>query len=217
MKTMFVDFSKKISGELKLKLPGFSAQSRMSPPGRKAMIDSMNEKINPQLSAVLILLFSDDQSKSPKIVLIERSENENGNHSGQIAFPGGRVEDSDSSLLKAALREAEEEIGINQSDVTILGALTPLFIPVSNFLVHPFVGVNFGCPEFIKHSKEVNDIVSVGLDDLFSKEIKSTAEILIKNRSQKMEVPCYKIEGKVIWGATAMIISEFEEIIRRIK
>lgn len=214
---MIVDFSRKISSQLKLELPGFAAQSKMSPPGRKAAIDSLGVNNTPQLSAVLLLLYFDEKFQATKIVFIERAENEKGNHSGQIAFPGGRKEDNDYSLDQTALREAEEEIGIIQENVKILGALTPLFIPVSNYLVHPFVGVYYGAPDFNKHPDEVKDIIAISTKELFSFNSKAKSEVHIKNSGIFTETPCYKVEDKIIWGATAMIVSEFEEIIKRIE
>lgn len=214
----FEIFSKKLFHEINKELPGFSAQKLMAPLGRKPPIEYLKKNILPQNSAVLILLYPDEKSLPVKTVLIERADSEGRAHSGQIAFPGGGFDErTDEDFRNTALREAEEEIGVNRNSVSIIGALTPLYIPVSNYMVHPFIGITGVKPGFVIHDREVKSIIELELDELFSETIKSKTVRHIKIKNQDMEVPCYDMNGKIIWGATAMILSELEEIVRRIK
>lgn len=243
MNDMFEEFVKKLSHQFKRELPGFSAQNLMAPLGRKSTIDylskglsvrwnadsvtlfgeeshrthSENKNVVPKKSAVLILLFPDSADTLVKTVLILRPENEGGSHAGQISFPGGGYDESDGDLFQTALRETEEEIGVGRKSVSLIGALTPLYIPVSNYLVHPFVGACKEIPEFKIHLLEVKELLEVDAEDFFSERYKDTSHVYVKTRNTTMEVPCYKFGGKIIWGATAMIISEFSEIIKRTK
>lgn len=217
---MFEDFAKKLSIELKRSLPGFSAQKSMAPLGRRPPLDYLYDSVAPKKSAVLILLYPQVQTVSRlevKTVLILRSDNERGNHGGQISFPGGGIDEGDRDLSETALREAEEEIGIDRHSVSVLGGLSPLYIPVSNYMVHPFIGICPPITQFTIDPLEVSAIVEVSLGDLLSDQNKGSVEKYIKIKDSKMNVPCYTISGQVIWGATAMIIAEFSEIIRRIK
>ena len=212
----FEKFIKKLSAEIKLKLPGFLAQRLMAPLGRKPVTDYINEKAPPKKSAVLILIYPDKKNFSPKIVLILRPE-ESRTHSNQISFPGGGLDERDKDLSETALRETEEEIGVDRKLISIIGELTPLYIPVSNYVVYPYVGFCNTALIFTVHPIEVKDIIEIGISELIATKNKTTAKRHIKIRNVEMEVPCYDHNGKIIWGATAMIISELAEIIRRIK
>lgn len=214
---MFEEFVKKLQDQLKTELPGFSAQKLMAPLGRKPPIEYLKKGIVPKKSAVLILLYPQTTPFSVKTVLIQRPENEGGAHAGQISFPGGAYDKSDPDLRETALREAEEEIGVNRGPITVIGELSPLYIPVSNFMVQPFVGITNKLPEFNIHTKEVTRLIEVSINDLLEEGNRKTIERFIKVLNAEMQVPCYDINGKIIWGATAMIIAEFAEIIRRIK
>lgn len=200
-----------------MELPGFSAQKLMAPLGRKPPSDYMDMGISPKKSAVLILLYADPNHFRVKTVFILRTENEGGSHAGQISFPGGGMDESDKNLSETALREAEEEIGVDRNAVSLLGALTPLYIPVSNYMVHPYVGMVNSVPEFKLHPLEVKGLLEVEINDLMAAKNKGDIERFIKIRKGNMQVPCYTINGEIIWGATAMIISEFTEILRRVK
>ncbi|MES2701303.1 MAG: CoA pyrophosphatase [Bacteroidota bacterium] len=187
-------------------LPGFAAQERMI--GR---LISMPPKVpaDARPSAVLCLLFPVDGALH--MLLMKRME-DNTAHSGQVSFPGGRYEESDADFKATALREANEEVGILSGEVEILGALTSLYIPVSNFNVYPFVGFAAKQPEYNLSHAEVAYTLEVPLSELFHPQRKTITEV----RSPKFpdmvrEVNAYVLEDKtVIWGATAMIISELE-------
>ncbi len=194
-------------------LPGQSSHLRMAPITRleemkKVNLHKGNSANNPRESAVLILLYP--KNHSIYIAMIKRAT-DNTVHSGQISFPGGKVEDTDSSLMNTALREANEEVGIIPDSVEILGQLSKLYIPPSNFDVYPFVGVTEATPVFnINH--EVERILEVDLNTLLNPASRTHKKIKHSN-NKDIEVPCYYINGEIIWGATAMIISELVEVI----
>jgi 8-oxo-dGTP pyrophosphatase MutT (NUDIX family) len=147
--------------------------------------------------------------------LIQRPEYD-GIHSGQISLPGGRYEEMDGQVLNTALRESKEEVGIEPGSVEIIGKLSELYIPPSNFMVYPFVGYTPHRPLFRTDKKEVQRLIETDLDDLLNDNNIKTKVFRIHS-GIKISTPCYEIKGDVIWGATAMMLSEFREVIRRIR
>jgi 8-oxo-dGTP pyrophosphatase MutT (NUDIX family) len=133
-------------------------------------------------------------------------------HPGQISFSGGKINKDEHDTILTALRELEEEIGIDRKNVLICGKLSYLYIPISNFIVYPIVGYVDHEPHFKVNHDEVDEIILLPLKEFFRKEniTKSTVE----TKTGKMEVPCYSIHGQIVWGATAMIISEFVELLK---
>jgi 8-oxo-dGTP pyrophosphatase MutT (NUDIX family) len=207
------EFIEKLKKRLEHPLPGEEHQYKMAPLKRSRMSELAMDKINPRKSAVLILLFPfEDKIKT---VLIERPVYE-GVHSGQVAFPGGKFDIEDISLMNTALREAEEEIGINKSQVTILGNLTDLYIMPSNFLVTPFIGFMKSVPVFLPDSREVNKIITIDIELLSDISIRGEKTISHSN-GYKIKTPYYSVEGLTVWGATAMIISEFNAVVEESK
>ena len=160
----------------------------------------------PVRAAVLFLLYP--VNELIHTVFIKRNEYD-GPHSAQVSLPGGAWENRDGSLENTALRETREELGIKE-DIEILGSLTKLHIPVSNFLVSPFVGYMDHSPVFRPDKSEVQYIIQTPLSELLdSRNIDS--EIVSRN-GQSMQVPFYGIGAEKIWGATAMILSEFLQL-----
>lgn len=131
-------------------LPGFEGQRKMAPAFRASY--DLRKLKNYRQGAVMILLFPADGKT--QIVFIERSDDGHV-HSGQIAFPGGKKDESDISLKETALRETFEETGVGHEQISVLGELTPLYIPPSNFLVTPFVSICNHIPAFEKNDFEV--------------------------------------------------------------
>lgn len=127
-----------------------------------------------------------------------------------MAFPGGRMERTDENLIRTALREAQEEIGIRLTDVKVLGQLTQIYIPPSNFHVLPVIGAIPFRPDFYPDSREVDAIVEVALRDLSDEKIISLQEIEV--RGFKIDAPTYNVHGHQVWGATAMMIAELLEV-----
>lgn len=201
---MHEQFLKTLRLKLSSSLPGKKAQQKMAPSFRsfKNYADSLRD------AAVLILLYpKKDQIYT---VLIKRNVY-NGPHSGQISLPGGGCEPADKSLEYTALRETQEEIGINADKISIIGRITELIIPVSNFCVHPYIGWLPDVPSYIPDAKEVQFLMEVKLNQFIDTEnIKST---IINKEGQSIFTPYYEINGEMIWGATAMILSEFMELV----
>jgi 8-oxo-dGTP pyrophosphatase MutT (NUDIX family) len=185
----------------------------MAPLKRARMSEMAMDKIDPRKSAVLILLFPFENKI--KTVLIERPVYE-GVHSGQVAFPGGKFEKDDVQLVNTALREAQEEIGINKDQVTILGNLTDLYIMPSNFLVTPFIGFMKSVPFFFPDPREVNKVITIDLELLSDISIRGEKTISHSN-GYKIKTPYYSVEGLTVWGATAMIISELNAVVEESK
>ena len=150
-------------------LPGFDAQLKMSPPFRgKYTIDSL-QNLNPKQSAVLILLYP--KENNTHLVFIERAIDGKA-HSGQIAFPGGKKENTDKNYIETALREANEEVGVNTSNIEIIGEITQLYVPVSNFIIQPVVAFTNQKPTFVPQQSEVKKIIEIPVED-FLKDIKN--------------------------------------------
>jgi 8-oxo-dGTP pyrophosphatase MutT (NUDIX family) len=193
---------------LKQPLPGWSAQERMI--GR---VMAMPHKVpdNARPSAVLCLLFP--LNDELHVLLMKRRE-DNTAHSGQVSFPGGSYDESDADLRATALREAQEEVGIPSANVDILGALTSLYIPVSNFNVYPFVGFAKQQPQYNLSHHEVAYTLEIPLNTLFHIDRKTIAEVISPaSPGVVRNVNAYILEDKtVIWGATAMILSELEAL-----
>ncbi len=160
--------------------------------------------------SVLVLLYEEDDKV--KLPLILRPSYD-GVHSGQVALPGGKFEEPDKNLADTALREAAEEIGIVAKDVTMVGELTDLYIPPSNFLVHPYVGTIHYKPEFVPDATEVVEMIEISLDDVLNKSLVHEKEIKLSN-GMRILTPYFDFHGHTVWGATAMILSELRSVIR---
>lgn len=204
------DLAARLKTQLELPLPGMQAQLKTEPITRQNFREKYIHQHAPRLSAVLILLF--EEKGQIKTVFIERAVYD-GVHSGQIAFPGGRHEESDESLIFTALRETNEEIGIPMSTLKVIGQLSNLFIPPSNFDVLPVVGYTTEYPIFKPDPAEVNKIIPVELTHLLNGDNCRNEQILLRNNTQ-ITAPCYVYEDLKIWGATSMILSEFLEVLR---
>ncbi|MCD4789045.1 MAG: CoA pyrophosphatase [Bacteroidales bacterium] len=207
----FQNFIDKLEERLKKPLPGIGAFLKMAPENRFKELQSSYDTSKAIPGSVLILLFP--ENKSVKTILILRQQYE-GVHSGQVSFPGGRKEKDDKSLIETALRESEEEVGINADKVMVIGNLTEIYIPPSNFLVLPVVGYMLIKPNFKADKSEVAKILEVDLSSLFDKNIIKKKEF--DGRGYKIKAPYYDIQEQIVWGATAMILSELLEVIKSI-
>lgn len=189
-------------------LPGLAAQEKMM--GRvRPMPLAVPENARP--SAVLCLLYPVESVLN--MLLIKRIEDGKA-HSGQISFPGGKQDPADADIRATALREANEEVGIMSGEVDIIGALTPLYIPVSNFQVYPFVAFTAYKPQFNLSKSEVAGIVETSIDTLLHPDSKTVVNVTSPALPDiSMKVRAYKLEENIVWGATAMIISELETIL----
>lgn len=198
-------FIDQLAQDLHSVLPGRKAQYKMAPELRLE-----NRHGHYQNAAVMILIYT--RAGTWHTVLMKRPEYA-GAHSNQISLPGGKAEESDANLEETALREIREEIGIDDSKIRMLGKLSRLHIPVSGIEVLPLVGFYPEEPEFHPDSSEVSYLIEVSIEDLLNPG--NTMEKFRTLMCKLVRVPYYKIGDEHVWGATAMILSEFLEVIRR--
>jgi 8-oxo-dGTP pyrophosphatase MutT (NUDIX family) len=199
-------FIGKLKALLSCELPGSEAQYKMAPELR---LGEEHERY--QNAAVLILLYQ--KNGQVCTVLMKRPEYP-GAHSNQVSFPGGKFEKGDTDLHATALRETREELGIDDNRIAVLGELSSLEIPVSGIEVLPVVGHYTGIPHFNPDPSEVSYLIETPLTDLLKPD---TRQEKIKTILCKLvKVPYYNINGNQVWGATAMILSEFLEILRKL-
>ena len=206
----FKDFTQKIDFLKNKKLGGLNAQFKMAP---KLRLKYNQDKItanNPRKAAVLALFYPNKTNKT--CFLLTKRASYKGTHSAQISFPGGKTEESDTDLQETALRETLEEVGVQPLSVNIIRQLTAVYIPPSNFLATPFLGFATEKPTFILNyevEKEIEILLSDLLDD---KNISSVT--LDTSYMKKTEVPCFKINNNIVWGATGMMLSEIKELLK---
>ena len=200
-----LSFIEELRSRLALPLPGVTAQARMAPQPRTVPpLMKTEEEAVP--SAVLILLFRKDGNWS--FFLTERSHSVE-YHPGQLSLPGGAQED-DEPLETTALRETEEEIGVSPGVVTLLGELTTLFIPVSGFRVHPFVGWSNGELETAIDETEVAALHAIEISALLDDSVVGREMRTI--RGVEVAVPYFRFGELKVWGATAAILSECKDV-----
>jgi len=190
------------------KLPGKSIQFKMAPPGRPEDYP-VKESVND--SAVALVLY--EKNEELHFPLIKRtSSNKNDKHKGQISLPGGKFDKEDLNLVNCAMREFEEELGIAHKYISLLGDLTDLYIPVSNFKVHPFVFYLDKKPKFRPQPSEVEYVLEIKLKDILNEKNIKTGKISQSSFSSKADVPYFDLNNHIIWGATAMILNEFKNV-----
>lgn len=196
-----------LSKKTQRELPGQDAQFKMAAYYRNRLTEKEIAAKNPKIGAVMVLLVWREEQW--QITLMKRPPYD-GTHGGQVSFFGGKVEEQDETLMDTAIREASEEGGFDIAQIDFVGPLSPLYIQASNFLVHPFVFFAASSLMFTPDIKEVESIFFIPLLSYFKQKGDST---IILNSGFSFEAPAYLFEDKIIWGATAMILSELEEII----
>lgn len=203
---MPADLVKRLQDALLRPLPGLDAQLRMAPTPRVGW-DPFTVPAGTRDGAALILIYP--HNDTIHLPLTVRGSGLR-NHTGQVSLPGGRV-DAGESIEACAIREAEEEIGVARSSVQVLGRLTPLHIPVSQFLLHPVVGFVPARPVFNRAEWEVARIIEPTLaqlrDPLTVKRESRTRTT--GGQAVEIDVPFYDIDSEKVWGATAMVLAEF--------
>ena len=193
---------------LKEPKPGLDAQLKMMPhprPGNQLYSEVEDSCLK---AGVLILIYP--RNNQFHLVFTRRTDRVDF-HQAQISFPGGRQEE-DESFKEAALREADEEVNIPPDSVRILGELTPLFVPPSNYCVYPVVAVAKERPDFQPSELEVAEVIEVPLDHLL--DPKNIQREMWRYKGEDIEVPFYSFKGDKIWGATAMILAELLELLK---
>lgn len=206
-KDNYEDFISDLKQKFKGSLPGETAQYKLAPHYRDKI--KLSDLKGHRTGSVMLFIFP--EKNMPHLLFIERAE-DGKVHSGQIAFPGGKQDATDESLLHTAVRETFEETGLQINSGDIIGELTPLYIPPSNFLVYPFVAFKNYKPEFIPSVKEVKNVISISLAELIRENAISLTE---KHQTYRGEVmaPAYVVSNVKIWGATSMILSEFLSLV----
>ena len=207
----FEDFTKNIDQLKEIQLGGIEAQFKLAPELRLAYDDKKITANNPKIAAVLALFYPNNNNNTS--LLLTKRASYNGPHSNQISFPGGKIEKSDNNLSQTALRETFEEVGVSQEKVEILREITNVYIPPSNFLVTPFIGITKTKPMF-KVNSEVAEIIEISFLDLLDDNNVGTIQITNSYMKETL-VPSFNINGSVIWGATAMILSEIKEVLKK--
>lgn len=197
-----------LRNRLREPLPGLAAHQAVMSYVREQAIDVRTRRSDYREGAVLMLIYPHNDRWHTNLIVRPAYE---GVHSGQVAFPGGRREPTDPDLVTTALREAHEEVGILPTDVEVVGELSEIYIPPSNFLVKPFVGISASRPDFVLEPREVADILEPPVQ-LFLE-----ADAIQKRRVQlstgiNLQVDCFEVDDHVVWGATAMMLAEFRAI-----
>ncbi|MBM3806889.1 MAG: CoA pyrophosphatase [Acidimicrobiia bacterium] len=197
---------KQIRSGLLRPLPGLDAQLRMAPSPRMGW-DPLKFPDGARDGAGLLLVYPHEATLH--VALTVRGA-ELRNHTGQVSLPGGRV-DAGETFEAAALREAQEEIGVEPTAVEVLGRLTPLHIPVSGFLLHPIVGFASVRPAFQRAEWEVARIIEAPVSLLSDPAVvrRELGTRTMNGRTIEVDVPYFDIDGEKVWGATAMVLAEF--------
>lgn len=195
-----------IKKALKAPLPGDEAHLSMMSYKRSAATEARKLNPQPRISAVMMLLFPGEIELETLFIL---RPDKQGVHSAQMSFPGGKTEEEDHDLLDTALRETFEEVGIDPSIIEPIGQLSEIYIPPSNFIVHPFIGWIDRTPILKANPDEVNEIIRVPITHFLKEPIIQSKQIFLPSYNVHIDAPYFDVKGNTLWGATAMMIQEF--------
>lgn len=207
---IFSDFTNQIEALQHKTLGGLTSQLKLAPQLRVQFSQELIESKKPKKAAVLALFYPDENHQT-RFLLTQRATYK-GKHSNQISFPGGKIDLRDINLKATALRETYEEVGVISENVMVIRQLTDSYIPPSNFLVTPFIGILKERPNF-KLNYEVANLIEVLIKDLLNDTSLTSIELetsYMKNGT----VPCFKLNNYTVWGATAMILSEIKDLFK---
>lgn len=207
---IFSDFINQISELQTKKLGGLTSQFKLAPKLRMKFTEEIIKSKKPKQAAVLALFYPDEQNQT-RFLLTQRASY-NGTHSAQISFPGGKYDLKDLNLKQTALRETFEEVGVVSENITIIRQLSDSYIPPSNFLVAPFLGFCKSKPIF-NTNNEVAETIEVLLADLLN-DSNLTSKNMETSYMKNIAVPCFKLNGYIVWGATAMMLSEIKDLFK---
>ncbi len=209
----FQEFLRFVPKLIDARLPAFDAHIKMAPLERLESLrnNDFGDK-KPRIAAVMMLFYP--KKERTHLVLIVRNSYK-GVHSAQIAFPGGKYELEDENFAETALRETHEEVGIHPDKIEILKPFTELYIPPSNFMVHPFLGTSKEELVFLPQPSEVAGIIELPLSTFLSDAIVVDTN-LSTSYADSISIPAFKIEEHIVWGATAMMLSELKEVLKEV-
>jgi len=199
---------------LRGELPGHDAFLHLSGYKRPDLEAAMKLEPRPRESAVLALLYP--RSGQLYTLLMLRPEYD-GVHSGQVAFPGGRREEVDTTIQETALREFTEETGAPTRGFDLLGALTQVYIPPSRSLVTPFLAFAQELPPTTPDPREVAALIETPLEELLRPDVVQVRRQYIQVMGREAEIPYFDLQGQVVWGATAMMLAELRELLLRFR
>ncbi len=207
-----MSFGKDLLSKIKsAALPGEHAHGVFSPPSRPVFSYEDVLKNNPKFAAVNIALYlKNDEWHFP---LIQRTINEHDRHSGQISLPGGKREETDRDFAETAIRETSEEIGIDKHYIRIIREMSPIYIPPSNFYVYPYISYTSRNPAFVLQQSEAVEVIEFPVTSFLN--LPDTPEMMALPSAGGKEVPVINFNGYIIWGATAMILSEFSQLLKK--
>ncbi len=201
------EFTQSLEDKLSGPKPGLKAQLAMVTNPRPGHQVYHEVEDSCHKAGVLVLFYP---SKDRIHLVLTRRTEQVDYHKGQISFPGGRQEKGE-TLEQTARREAQEELNIDPESIRILGRLTPLYIPPSNYCIYPVVAVSERRPDFRPYSLEVAEVLEVPLDHLLDPQ--NVRKETWKLGGAAVEVPFYAYTGHKIWGATAMVLAELLDLL----
>jgi 8-oxo-dGTP pyrophosphatase MutT (NUDIX family) len=210
----FSEFKNKIVKIEKMELPGEQFHLKMAPIERILELKKQAQSTKTAKKAAVLVLFYPSETNETHFVLILRKTYK-GVHSAQVGFPGGKWEEGDTDYQATALRETEEEVGVNRDSIKVFKKLTEIYIPPSNFFVQPYLGTTHQKPKFVPQEEEVEAILEVSLKDFMDDTIK-ISKTMSTSYATSIEVPAFLLRENVVWGATAMMLNEVREMLKRL-
>ncbi|MDC6389996.1 CoA pyrophosphatase [Maribacter sp. PR1] len=210
----FSIFEQRISKIKDLPLPGEISHYKMAPDFRiKELREGKIVNKNPRKAAVMALFYPGLDNRTHLLCILRKTYE--GVHSNQVALPGGKAEKEDGSLKITALRETYEEVGVNPKDVEVLRTISEVYIPPSNFEVQPFIGLYQKPKPFKIQESEVASLLEISLVD-FLEDMNLTTKKLSTSYAKEVSVPAFKLNDYIIWGATAMMLSEIKDLLKQV-